>query len=394
MSLSQSNKSGGRKSSGRRMGGDGRNASISTSFSARSKGTESQALKGTDRLAHIPDIAVFGGDKKVLDTLISVESFPRLKHIASAYQRVMFIKLVFRVVPQVPTTISGGYVAGFVADPSDDLGDGADAVNRLVAQAGAKVTKIWESATIVGKPLQESLFTSESSTGEIRLISPGRFVLCTEGAPQTGTRGIPMPLTVYCDWSVKLMIPSLESETGKTHGALVVNSNFYARSSNAGLWWSDGTGGDDPRTKIPGIQFDVVYKTPTRFYISYPSTAANYDRFIMVNHPTHGITLAPVKYATAKDPVLDRADKNVWVFEKGTLFIPQAIPNEKGLEFLCHERPSRTLQDPPGRSSLISQTSSSSSKRLETNKPGSIPDFAQSWELSSLTEFPENSQES
>lgn len=263
-----------------------------------------------------------------------------MEHMAEAYQRVRFKKLVFRIVPMASTSSSGGFAAAFVADPTDVLGSGDDALDRLVAQKGSKITKIWQSTTVNGAILPDLLYTSEPPQGDQRLSSPGRLWVVIE-SKVTGLANAAVPLTVYCDWEVDFYVPSLEKGESGTTGSLVVQSTFFTRASNVGLWWSRSAGGDDPRSKIPGIEFDVTYRTKQKYYLSY-SKAGNFDKFRMVNDVTHGVTLAPV------DPdgkvLVEKTDIDQYVFEKGDVLTPVPTLNSVGVEYLCHKMQRRLLQ--------------------------------------------------
>lgn len=314
-----------------RNGGNGSGAPVSTSVSIAPRNTERVHLKGTDRLIHVDDVSKFGTGATVVDLSLSCSSFKRMEHMASAYQRVRFKKLVFRVVPMSATSSSGGFAAAFVSDPTDVLGSGDDALDRLVAQKGSKITKIWQSTTVNACLLPDLLYTSEPPQGDIRLSSPGRLWIIIE-SKVVGNNNSPVPLTVYCDWEVDFYVPSLEKGEKGGSGSLVVGATFYTKKTAVGLWWQDDSPGDDPRTKIPNIEFDVTYQTKQKYYLSYEK-AGNFDKFRMVHDKVHGITLAPV--APDGTIIIEKTDINQYVFEKGDVLTPVSSPNSVGVEYLC-----------------------------------------------------------
>nr|UHS71735.1 MAG: putative capsid protein [Permutotetraviridae sp.] len=361
-----------------RNGGPRNGAPVSTSVAIAPRNTERVHLKGTDRLIHVDDVGRFPTGGVVVDLSLSCSSFKRMEHMATAYQRVRFKKLVFRVVPMAATSSTGGFAAAFVSDPTDVLGSGDDALDRLVAQKGSKITKIWQSTNVVGCILPDLLYTSEPPQGDIRLSSPGRLWIVVESRVQ-GVNSQAVPLTVYCDWEVDFFVPSLEKGEGGGQGALIVGATFYSRKSNVGLWWKDGAGGDDPRTKIPNIEFDVTYQTKQKYYLSYVK-AGNFDKFRMVNDSTHGITLAPV--SPEGDIVIEVTDVNQYVFEKGDVLTPVPNLNSVGAEYLCRRMQKHTLQDscpllpaPCSQNSMLPDCSTS--KRRQSSKPSQIQNFLQ-----------------
>lgn len=329
-----------RRGRGNRNGRAGGGAPVSTSVAITPRNTDRVHLKGTDRLIHVEDVSKFATGAVVVDLSMSCSTFKRMEHMASAYQRVRFKKLVFRVVPMSSTSATGGFAAAFVSDPSDVLGGGDDALDRLVAQKGSKITKIWQSTTIVGCISPDLLYTSEPPQGDIRLSSPGRLWVVIE-SKVAGVNSAEIPLTIYCDWEVDFYVPSLErNDTGGT-GSLIVGAPFYTRSSNVGLWWKDTAGGDDPRIKIPNIEFDITYRTKQKYYLAFEK-AGNFDKFRMVNDAAHGITLAPV--APDGKLVIEKTQINQWVLETGDVLTPVPDLNSVGAEFLCRKTQRLTLQ--------------------------------------------------
>lgn len=363
----RNNKSNRRRPEGRNRRARG-GASVSTPFTHTTKGTAKIAIRGSDRLAKIPDIRGLGENSIGLATLISAESFQRLEKVASAYQRILFKKLSFRVVPMAPTNVSGGYVAAFVADPNDNVSNSSNALARLISQHGAKVTKAWESCTVNARNTHDLLYTSIPRNGDARLYSPGQFVLGIDSRITSPTNQA-VPVSIYADWSVELMVPSLEEEEGQIL-ELIANSSFYCRNGHPGLWYDQGSvQQDDPRGAIPGIQFDIIYELSSSFYCEFTTEGGNYWEVIMVNDKDHGITLAPIDPSSRK-PVIEVAKNDegkLWVFRAGTKLTPVRGEVMKGLEFLCRT----PLSGPLGKSLKESPKSSlpldPSSKILENS---------------------------
>lgn len=351
----------GRRGRRNRNGRGGAGAPISTSVSILPTNSPKMRVHGTDRVIHIPE-AKFQDGSVMVDIPISSELVPRLAHLAEAYQRIRFKKLVFHIVSMCPTTTSGGIAAAFVADPTDVLSGGNDSLNRVVAQNGSKVTKIWQSALIRSSLSGDLLYTSAPPLGDTRLYSPGRLWVVCESKFST-----PVPLTIYMDWDVELSVPSLEVKTKEGAGAIILKSNFYTRTSNPGFWYRDSGGGDDPRPMAPGIQFDVVYQAKSKSYIDFGDVAGSFDRFIMVNDSVHGVTFTAV--GMDNKPIISVTKKNQWVLEKGQPLYPVPENTVTGLEFICNRSPSCRLSDPK---SEPPQNSKSSSQKNLTNTSKSL----------------------
>lgn len=307
-------------------------APVSVAGGVVSKNSKPIHISGTDRYLHVEDISVHSSGKIVFNQALSPLSFGRLSKLADTYQRIIWKKLVFRVVPMAPTSVSGGYIASYISDPTDDPGTGSAALSRLTANKATRIVKAWEQATLVVKPVQDHLYTSVNPAGGMRLYSPGRFVLAVDSQVSTGT-SIKCPVTVYLDWDVTLFEPSLESEPGHNAGPIACLESFYGRSNNDGLWYRDSTGGDDPRPMIPGIKFDVVYKLETKRFAQFPSVLINFDKVMMTRDTEHGITLWVCDYSGK--PIKEKFSLNCWVIEAGDVLSPIETPNSVGSEYLC-----------------------------------------------------------
>lgn len=371
----------------RKQGARGAPVNVATTI-APSGGNGTLHVYGSDRFAHIPDLASKPENSVVLNQAITGASFARLKHLSSAYQRIRWTKLVFRVVPMSPTNISGGLCASFVADASDNVGTGTNAISRLLAQKGAKVFKAWESATISHRCIPDLLYTSEPPKGDIRMSSPGRFVLAVDSAISVGTSQ-KVPVTVYVDWAAVLSEPSIEGYAPNGSGDLTVNAGLYGRTENTGLWFRDTPGGDDPRSVIPGIQFDVVYRLQSKRYANLVSGHINFDKVVLKNDKTHGVTLFVVGYDNKH--IDSKFESNCWVIESGDTLRSEATSlNQTGSEFLCLQETENSYKGPGEMSRTLDEKleRSQDSYRRRTDSFEILPD-----PVSYMQEFPTSRQQ-
>lgn len=309
-------------------------APVSTGVSLTSRSSQKINLRGTDRFGHIADLSKYGEGKVVFDVPLVPSGVPRLRNLAASYQRIRWKRIVVRFEPLVPTMTVGGYVCGFVPDAQDSLSDSANPLDRLLAHPGSKLAKSWMSSTVAHRCTPDLLYTSQPPKGEARLYSPGRVALIIDSSISAGTN-VKAPMSIYLDWEVELSEPALEVEAPQVV-TLTARSHFYARASNVGLWYKDSTGGDDPRSELPGIQFNVVYRLGSkRFYwVGADATEelGNFDKVKLVNDATHGITLAICDY-NGKE-ILVPAVKNIFMIEKGDVLVPEQENRVVGLEYL------------------------------------------------------------
>lgn len=257
---------------------------------------------------------------------------------------------------------SGGYVAAFIRDPTDNLGTGKLALERLVASEGSRARKAWQGSTVSCNCVPDLLYTSAPPAGDARLQSPGIFALAVESKVNGGNAST-VPVSVYCDWDVTLSYPSLEGDAADATGAVRVVKDAYIRQNHFGLWYKDTTGGDEPRTIAPGIQPNVVYRAKSKRFAGLLAsdlpagealtpnptapTSGSFDRFMYATSATPGWTLWLCDYNGK--PFTAKGDKNYWILEDGDILTPEPKSFSIGSQYLCHEArsgSSRNINEP------------------------------------------------
>lgn len=232
---------GSRKRSSGQGAGVGAGAPISTRVEVRTRETDSATVSGQDRLLHVADIKNRTHGSIIVSEMVTPASFVRLSKIASAWQRVVWVELMFRVVTQITSAVSGGYVAAFVRDPADDgpAVAGENSLIWLTSQQGAVASKWWQSSNLRIPLEKRSYYTSVGV--DVRDYSPGRFVLAVDGvANQSGS------VTVYAHWRVRLTEGSLEVPSETTSpvtsitdvGNINGKKGLYALASSSAKWSS------------------------------------------------------------------------------------------------------------------------------------------------------------
>jgi hypothetical protein len=269
----------------------------------KQQGSDVASLSGVDRLFHVPDVKDYQDGKLVCDILIEPSAFDRLDVVASAFQRIVYKSLRFKVVTQINTLTSGGYVCAFVRDPSDVMDNGS--LNRLTSMRGSVTTK-WYQSAIISANSPTSYFTS--SGVEIREFSPGRFVLMADGAAtQSGS------LTIFVEWAVQLSGPSIERVADKTY---VTNVDWWNRKGHTGIFYKVGaTFADDVATLLPGAKEGDIFRLPSA--IATVDGEA-YRRFWYVK----------VKTKDELIPLEDNGDEFAANFTHDNLFMPSGMKLE------------------------------------------------------------------
>jgi len=322
------------------------------SSTVKSVSTQKTVLVGTDRLLSVENITKVPTGNTFMEYVVTPSSFPRLARMASAFQRIRWKRLVFHVQPHVTTSSSGGYVASFVADPTDDVPSGAEGLNILTSQACSRTANIYEPSKLVvpARDLKGLMYTSQA--GAPRLFSPGKFVLMADGAAtQEGS------LVVTCEWEVSLEVPGLEEQSEERPGLL------FTHDSRLG----DGTGADTAGyvsrasdQKMDASLFtnveeccpnkEDVYHFKIPYAVSAGTTAGSETEtgYIFWNlHYLRAVyqkdmwVLIPSEYVGSQD-INHKLDNHVSFLPKGAECIPHDTNGDAGLQEnfrevpLCH----------------------------------------------------------
>lgn len=230
-------------------------------MSVRSANSDVAHMSGVDRIYSGAIGPTWPTGTVCVDAFVSPGIFKRLALVARAYQRIRYVRLRFRVEPQMSTATSGGYIVGFVRDPADKV----TTLDGLTAQQGSVTTKWWQSAVIDATPPQRLFYTSDSA--EVREYCPGRLVLIVDGvATQTGS------FTIFCEWKVELTSASLE-EPKDVSVVTTTKKNLYIVTGKTGLWGDKAGTIDHVDQLLSGAVVGHSYKLP--YPVTIPSTSNN-----------------------------------------------------------------------------------------------------------------------
>lgn len=169
------------------------------------------------------------------------------------------------VTPQASAVTNGGYVCGFVMDPTDKH----ITADVLSATAGSQTKKWYESAVVRMPNKPDLLYTSDSE--EPRLSEPARFWIMSEGKPSSN-----LTLIVTCKWRLRLMNPTLED---RSSDSFVIVGDLRSKKSNYNLSYfahCSDTATDDFSSQVPErlktISGSHFFRVPT-FTIEYDGEA-------------------------------------------------------------------------------------------------------------------------
>nr|QLI47702.1 MAG: capsid protein [Nodaviridae sp.] len=196
---------------------------------------------------------------------IQVGMSQRLATIAKAYQRIRWTSVEFIVTPQASAVTNGGYVCGFIMDPTDQH----MTADVLSANQGAQTKKWYETATVRMPMKNELLYTSDSE--EPRLSEPARFWIASEGKPSSA-----LTIIVTCRWRVSLQNPTIESNSSDS---FVLVGDLRSKKKNYNMSYyphCSNTAQDDFSSQIPerlqAISGSHFFRVPT-FTIEYEGEA-------------------------------------------------------------------------------------------------------------------------
>lgn len=179
-------------------------ASVNTASTVRATQSRNAMLaSNTDRLLHVTLPVGAPKGSVIYDQVITPSIAARLRTQASLYQKIRYSRLEFEVQTQTPTTNSGGYVIAFLHDPTMEVGTGETALRSLTAVQGTKTSKFWQSSVLNVQTTSQEYFTLNGQ--DVRLFSPGRFVVLSDGPPTEA-----VSITIIFKWTVNLTRPALQ----------------------------------------------------------------------------------------------------------------------------------------------------------------------------------------
>lgn len=175
------------------------------------------------------------GDSMLLNIMLSLVAMTgtRLQIWSQMYEKFLFRKLRFHVVPSVPTTNSGSYIVAYDRDPTDptppsDLGGS----RALMSYENSCEFPIWVPGAITCPLIQpdEGYYTG-SGTDE-RLFTQGQLYIWQLDAASVAN----LSFTVYVEYECDFFVPQLEQINGLTFGSnsgSATPSNYIAASTSA-----------------------------------------------------------------------------------------------------------------------------------------------------------------
>ncbi|APG75928.1 Capsid [Wuhan pillworm virus 3] len=216
----------GRGGRGRRNGQNNQGpARQGTAQSVTSRATPNQgvSVSGFERLGSIDIVNAASASWQV-----NAWMTPRLQAMSSAFQRIHYLSLKVNVVAFGSAIGTGGYVIGFVADPSD----ATPTISQLQSQAGARTCKSWENCDVPLVVPGTLYYTSRDN--EPRWYSPGRIVILVDGIASAGGK-----LVINLHWSVRLSVPTATPPTVLKD--IFLSEHLYVIPGKNILGWKDGT---------------------------------------------------------------------------------------------------------------------------------------------------------
>ena len=182
---------------------------------------------GTDLITRFTVPSTTAPGSLILDIAITPNIGPRLKTLASAWQRLRYHRMRFQVNATGSSLVGGSYVAAFIPDPADKPPlNNAD--SWVMAHTGATSSSWWVSVDVDGPPPPQVMYTNFEQS-EPRLSSPGRFVLACINPPSSDTT-----ININWDWRVTFSQPSLEQLSIEDVYSLNVDARLPLTDYSAG----------------------------------------------------------------------------------------------------------------------------------------------------------------
>lgn len=175
-------------------------------------GNRSVTHSGLDHLSLIEVVAPntnYPAGTVVFDTVIDAKTLTRMSDIASTFQKVRWHQCNFVIESSFTTGSNGMFTACFISDPQDVLP--VDPLERAAwarAQASSIDMKWWDSANLIMPACSSELFTDTIVKSDLRLWSPGRLVIISNGGPNQ-----PGSIKISMRWHATFTSPTVQEAT-------------------------------------------------------------------------------------------------------------------------------------------------------------------------------------
>jgi hypothetical protein len=310
------------------------------------------------RVAGIERLGTFDIEKSkdglVMSEVFRPSALPRLRSLASAFQRITYHRLNFEVVGKASSLVTGGFVAGFVPDPDDNSVN----LERLASSQGARRAKWFDTVTVTAALAGSKLFTSPSA--EMRLGSPGAFYIFVDGKPNSG-----LSLTVSVHWDATLEVPSVEAFAEAPRAVYTVSKNLDMAQGTNILKISGTTSDIHTHGFCSGLNIPVgtVVKLPRVFSLPYQEGSgdvigANVAFFEAIGSNPY----SSLRAAKGPEGGSHRIGNTVTVWAEYDNYYPQLFPGDEltVVKFPEDQPPDQAMvMRPPSPSTILNGGSSS-----------------------------------
>lgn len=220
----------------------------------------------------------------------------RLANLSSSFQRVDIRSATLHVTGKAGSTVSGGYLVGFIADIAD-----AVTVDSLGSSPGARSMKWWESTASKAVFPRQSFYTTPQDAKD-RFHTPGKWVVMVDGTPSST-----VSVTFHLSWDVVFSVPVSQAYVSHQDPLLVAVDLWSVKGQP---YVSDKAGSTEPGHLVKGSISYGVYKLSTpasiEYYEGVGDTGTILCYYVYINHQaiffsTDGSTATDKKWQSDVD---------------------------------------------------------------------------------------------
>lgn len=238
----------------------------------------------------------------LFNTLVTAASCPRLAAMSRCWQRYTVNKLSAVLVTLNGAVVQSGYTMAYIDDPAYPIRSDAKGIVNLTAFAGSTVRQNWVMSSVdntTRNGQKPPLFVT--TTGDIRLYSPGRIVVQLNGTP-ANTPNTTVTWALMLKYDITFHHPGVDSDLASPDFDTVWSNNININLQPTGPGLNSSA---SPQGLLPNTNYYAATPVPTAVVVASQNTVRWIIGFQTSNNTALWTSSLPI---VSQDPTVPSGD--------------------------------------------------------------------------------------